>query len=86
MTDPTDDRCITICGVPYRLEDPKQSEQAIQDAIVQGQKITIEVAYRAGGLDDEHHMTGMLTVDPNHPCGRLTTIARVKPGRLPWPG
>ena len=82
----TDDRCITICGIPYRLEDPDQSEDAIQEAIDNGTPITVEVAYRAGGLDIDHYMTGRLRIDPNHPCGRPITHAKVKEGRLPWPG
>jgi hypothetical protein len=85
--DPTDprNRWITICDTDYYLVDPKQSEDEVQDAIDQGNKITIQVAYLRPGMDDEHYMEGMLTVDPNHPCGRTTTKARVKTGKMPWP-
>jgi len=87
MTDAENARCITICGKMYRLEDPNQSEEDIQDAMEKGVKITILVAYNGGGLDPEHfYLEGRLTIDPNHPCGRLTTHARVKAGKLPWPG
>jgi hypothetical protein len=86
--DPTDpaNRWITICDTDYYLVDPTKSDEEIDKAIQAGEKIQIHVAYRRPGMDDEHYMDGTLTVDPNHPCGRFVTTARIKPGRLPWPG
>ena len=91
MTDfppePTDpkNRWITICDTDYYLLDDRPSEEEIQDAIDNGIKIPIHVAYQRPGMDDNHYMEGTLRLDPNNPCGRTTTRARVKEGKMPWP-
>jgi hypothetical protein len=87
--DPTDElnRWITICDTDYYLLDPDQSEDEIEKAIIAGNPITIHVGYLRPGMDPKlFYMDGRLRVDPNHPCGRLTTQAHIKAGRLPWPG
>jgi hypothetical protein len=80
-----DARWITICGTHYLLVNPEPTQEDVQDAIDKGNKITIRVAYQPAGPGD-YHMEGNLTVDPHHPCGRLTTNATVVERRLPWPG
>ena len=86
MTDPDPKYgWIQVCDTYYLLLDPVPSQADVQNAIDEGNKITIRVAYQPATAG-EYHMEGMLRVDPNHPCGRLTTNATVVERRLPWPG
>ena len=82
-----DNRWITICDTDYYVVDVdgQPSEEEIQDTIARGNKIQIRVAYLRPGMEDLHYMEGMLTVDPNNPCGRTTTNVRIRPGKMPWP-